>query len=333
MYVSNNGAASVSVIATSNNTVAATVSVASGPRVVSVSPDGATAYVASTGVSTVTPITVANNTAGAGISSPGGPYGGAMVPDQAPTAALSAVSTGEALTSVSFDASASSHTSGTIASYAWAFGDGGTTTTAGPTTTHTYAQDGSYTATVTLTDTVGTSMAQVFTGQTMSRNGTAIARASRTMTVSTPFSVNAASPVNFTGGLTGTNQVLSTTMPLNLSNGLAAGWSISATSTQWSTGGGSPKVLPLTATTVSGAPIVTCDVGVGSCNLATNSIGYPYVLPAGATAPTASKIFNAAAGTGIGRQTVTPTLKLSVPGNARAGTYHSTITVTLSSGP
>ena len=52
-------------------------------------------------------------------------------------------------------------------------------------------------------------------------------------------------------------------------------------------------------------------------------------MPAGATAPNASKIFNAASNTGIGRQTVTPTLKLSVPGNARAGSYHSTITVTL----
>ena len=45
------------------------------------------------------------------------------------------------------------------------------------------------------------------------------------------------------------------------------------------------------------------------------------------------KLFNAAATTGVGNQTIIPTLKLSVPSNARAGTYHSTITVTLSSGP
>ena len=310
VLVTNNGASTVSVIATTNNTIAATITVATGPRVVAIAPDGVTAYVASTGVDTVTPITVATNTPLTGISSPGGPYGAAFVPDQAPTAALAAVTSREAMTSVTFDASASTHSCGTITSYAWDFGDTLTATTAGPTTTHTYALDGSYTASVTVTDTVGTSMTQVFTGQTMSRNGKATARTTGAVTISTPFTVTAASPVGFNGSITGTNQILSTTMPLNVSNGLAAGWSISATSTQWTTGGGSPKVLPLTATTVGTTPIVTCDVGVGSCNLATNSIGYPYVLPAGATAPNASKIFNAASNTGIGRQTVTPTLKL-----------------------
>lgn len=332
VFVTNNGAATVSVIQTSNNTVAATTSVASGPRVVAIAPDGLTAYVASTGINTVTPISVATNAALAGIASPGGPYGGAMIPDQAPTAVLAAISSSEAMTVVTFDASGSSHASGTIANYAWAFGDGTTANTAGPTTTHRYPQDGSYTATVTLTDTLGTSTAPVFTGQTMTRNGKATARATRTVTISTPFSVTAPGIVSFSGAITGTNQSLSTTMPLAVSNGASAGWSLSATSTQWTTGGASPKVLPLTATTVANTPIVTCDVG-GACNLAANSIGYPYVLPAGVTAPTATKLFNAGGGSGIGRQTVTPTLRLSVPGSSHAGTYHSTITVTLSSGP
>ena len=332
VYVTNSGGATVSVIATSNNTVSATVTVAAGPRVVTMSPDGVTAYVTSPGVNTFTPITIATDTAGSGLAQPGGPYGAAIVPDQAPTASLAAVPSGEAMTSVTFDASGSTHSTGTIASYAWDFGDTATATTVVPTMTHRYAHDGSYTASVTVTDAVGTSITQVFTGQTMSRNGKATARATRTVTVSTPFSVTAAGPVAFAGSLTGTNQTLTTTMPLNLSNGLAAGWSISATSTQWTTGDGPPNVLPLTATTVGDTPIVTCDVG-GACNLATNSIGYPFVLPAGVIAPTAQKLFSATAGTGIGRQTVTPTLKLSVPGNARAGTYHSTITVTLQSGP
>ena len=42
---------------------------------------------------------------------------------------------------------------------------------------------------------------------------------------------------------------------------------------------------------------------------------------------------HAGAATGVVNQTITPTLKLSVPSNVRAGTYHTTITLTLSSGP
>ena len=66
---------------------------------------------------------------------------------------------------------------------------------------------------MTVTDTVGTSMTQVFTGQTMSRNGKATARTTGAVTISTPFTVTAASPVGFNGSITGTNQTLSTTMP------------------------------------------------------------------------------------------------------------------------
>jgi hypothetical protein len=237
------------------------------------------------------------------------------------------------MTPVTFDASASSDPTGTIASYAWNFGDGTTATTAGPTTSHTYGVDGTYTASVTLTDTLGTTNTLVFTGQTVSRNGGTSAMASRAVSISTPFGfVAAPGPVNFAGTINGRNQTLSTTMPLDVTNGAASGWSLSATSTTWTTGGTSPYSLPLTATTVTTAPAVACDTA-GACTLAGNAISVPYVLPAGSTAPTATKLFSAAAGTGIGRQTVTPTLRLNVPSNAHAGTYHSTITVTLSSGP
>jgi hypothetical protein len=48
---------------------------------------------------------------------------------------------------------------------------------------------------------------------------------------------------------------------------------------------------------------------------------------------TATKLFNAAAASNIGNQTVTPSFKLAVPAKFYAGTYTSTWTVTLSSGP
>src|SRR5439155_5241632 len=113
---------------------------------------------------------------------------------------------------------------------------------------------------------------------------------------------------------------------------LTAGWNITLTSTTFSTGGGSPHTLATTATTVQSAPTVTCDSGY-TCTLATNSVTYPYTVPAGATAPTATKLFNAAANTGTGNETLTPTFRVTIPANAYVGTYTSTWTLSLVSGP
>jgi hypothetical protein len=62
-------------------------------------------------------------------------------------------------------------------------------------------------------------------------------------------------------------------------------------------------------------------------------VTYPLGLPAGATAPTAVKLFNAAGGTGMGPTDVTLNLSLAIPANAYSGGYSSTWTLTVSSGP
>jgi PKD repeat protein len=75
----------------------------------------------------------------------GGPPG-----NQAPTAAYTYSCTG---LQCSFDGGGSSDPDGTIASYAWTFGDG--TTGTGVTTSHAYASAGTRTVTLTVTDNAG----------------------------------------------------------------------------------------------------------------------------------------------------------------------------------
>ena len=71
-------------------------------------------------------------------------------PNVAPVASFTATPT---YLVVQVDGLASSDADGTIASYAWTFGDGGTAT--GVTASHTYAADGTYTITLTVTDNDG----------------------------------------------------------------------------------------------------------------------------------------------------------------------------------
>jgi DNA segregation ATPase FtsK/SpoIIIE, S-DNA-T family len=130
--------------------------------------------------------------------------------------------------------------------------------------------------------------------------------------------------------LTGTNQTVTGSAALSPSDmsGNAAGWNVQATSSTFTNAAG--RTLPTTATAVTAAAATAAS---GNCDLPTNSIAYPLTLPAGATAPTAVKVYTAAAGTGGGPLTLTLTFGLSVPAGAWAGTYSSTWTFTIASGP
>ena len=157
------------------------------------------------------------------------------------------------------------------------------------------------------------------------------ATATATVTGGTLGFVTAPANTGFTVSLTGRDLVSTATQTFDVGDatGSGSGWNITATSTTFTAGS---HTLSPTSVTVQSVPTVGCDSGA-SCTSATNGISYPYTLPAGTTAPTATKIFSSAANTGLGNQTLTLTLQLAIPANTFAGNYSSTWTYTLVSGP
>ncbi|MHB1975434.1 MAG: WxL domain-containing protein, partial [Acidimicrobiales bacterium] len=133
--------------------------------------------------------------------------------------------------------------------------------------------------------------------------------------------------------LDGQDQTTSASLTLDVGDntGTGAGWNVTITSTQFSNGS---ATLPVSATSVNTAPSSTCDPG-SSCTPATlsSSVSYPVTVPAGSTAPTATRLYSAGAGSGMGDQTFSPTFILAVPANAAAGAYSSGWTLSLVSGP
>ena len=132
--------------------------------------------------------------------------------------------------------------------------------------------------------------------------------------------------------LNGANQNVTDTVTIDVKDytGTGDGWKLQITSTTFSTGGASPKTLATSATTITAAS-ATCDGG--TCTAPTNGITYPVTVPAATTAPAAVSFFNAAAASGLGDFTITPTFSLAVPASTFAGNYSSTMTITVASAP
>jgi hypothetical protein len=138
---------------------------------------------------------------------------------------------------------------------------------------------------------------------------------------------------SFSVTLDGTDKTGSYSVPTTVTDatGSGAGWNLTITSTQFTTGGGSPKTLSTSASSLTG--VTNSCVGGSTCTNPTNSVGYPVAVPAGSTPPTAVKYFNSAVNTGQGQFANTPSISVSVPANAYAGSYSSTLTVAAVSGP
>lgn len=160
----------------------------------------------------------------------------------------------------------------------------------------------------------GTSATVAVTGGSLSETG--------------PSTVSA-TPVTLTGDDQTTSYALGLTV--NDPRGSGAGWNLTITSTLFDDGAG--HQLASNASSINGAPSVLCISGGGHCTNPTNSVTYPVGVPAASPAPVAVKFFNAAVNTGLGKFTITPTVTIAIPANTIAGTYTSTVSVAVVSGP
>jgi hypothetical protein len=139
--------------------------------------------------------------------------------------------------------------------------------------------------------------------------------------------------VSFPGvTLNGTNQTTSKAQALDISDarGTGVGWHVTSTSTLFTSGA---DTLPAGSVTIASTPSIACDASVTCTTASPSGVTYPYTLPSAAVAPAATTMYNAAANTGMGAQTATPTWQLAVPASAKAGSYTSTWTFSLVSGP
>lgn len=169
----------------------------------------------------------------------------------------------------------------------------------------------------------------------------ALGTVARAATVSVSATVNGGGTLTVNGNgspsfaltLNGDDQTKTYTLPVEVvdARGLAsgAGWNLTVTSTTFNDGSG--HTFPAAASTIT--VVSPSCAATSTCNLPTNAIGYPLALPSGAVAPAAVKYFNAASPTGRGRIDVDATVSVAVPANTIAGTYSSTVTVSIVTGP
>jgi alpha-tubulin suppressor-like RCC1 family protein len=123
-----------------------------------------------------------------------------------------------------------------------------------------------------------------------------------------------------------------------------AGWHITVSATTFTTG---PKSLPnagavdftgsVSSSLASTAPSATC---VGSCTLPTDTTTYPVVMATAVSSPSVYTVYDTAAGTGEGVMIIGGSAAanpigwwVQVPASTSAGSYTSTVTLQVVSGP
>ncbi|HEX6666638.1 MAG TPA: PKD domain-containing protein [Solirubrobacterales bacterium] len=187
-YVASFGSDSVSLIDTGANVEVATILGVEEAEFVALTPDGRQGYVSETNQGRVAPFSTQANQLLPTIPTPGEDAGQpAVVPNQPPVAAFGPVlkrirpGVPAELTAV-----ASADPDGTVATFAWEFGDRQSAIVPTPVVKHVFSHPGKFQVKLTLTDAEGCSTAIVFTGQTASCNGAAVAAVTQTVAVAYP---------------------------------------------------------------------------------------------------------------------------------------------------
>jgi hypothetical protein len=131
---------------------------------------------------------------------------------------------------------------------------------------------------------------------------------------------------------------------VNDATGSGAGWHVTTSATTFTNGSHTfpntgtfstnGSVSSISATT---APTATC---TGTCTLPTNTTTYPVAITTAASSPTPSTIYDTAVNTGLGQIVIGGSTNpapvgwwVYVPASASAGSYTSTITMEIISGP
>lgn len=164
-------------------------------------------------------------------------------------------------------------------------------------------------------------LALTATAAALASNLTATANVSGTAGISFSLPSNP----SFSDTLDGSDQLVSYAPVLGIvdARGSGAGWNISMSATAFDDGSGHT----FAAGSVS-AVSQACHSGSSCTGATTSGITYPLAL-----STTAAKVFNAASDTGMGKVDITPTVDVTVPGNAYAATYTSTVTLAAATGP
>jgi hypothetical protein len=154
-----------------------------------------------------------------------------------------------------------------------------------------------------------------------------------TLSYTTPFTAQNFPNTTLTGLAQAVHASVNPWAVTDARGSLLNGWNVTVSASQFSTGGGSPTTLPTGSLSLTTPPVPTTTFG----NLSLVPVPVPPAAPidGGST----QKIVTASLATGLGEWIFTPLntaggdLLLSVPAGSVAGTYTSTITTTLATGP